>query len=204
MAVEATKGFKSAGPEHNHRAEVLDSSELFLQSKEQVRASGLRGGTYNLKTSRIKDIISFLSRLTLTVKARQVETTLSHDQGDVTGKESFSAFEKEECLARPRRHRTLLSRDWNFPSTCKEPIGLISPDLTKAVQRARNRLGPPDVHGIVMKLPPAVGVRDVMPAFGSPKQTACHLARLTRPGGCVGGELHHHSDASTLACGPQI
>ena len=184
--------------------EVLEIIGAFLAAQGiGSRLMVLGNGVYNLKIWRIKDIISFLSHLTLTVKARQVETTLGYYQGNVTGNELLSIF-KEEYLVGRRRHPPFLSREWNFPLTHKEAIRLAGQDRSKAAQRARHCLVPSDVRGMVMKLPLVFGLQDVMLAFGVPKPRASYLVRLMRREGFVVGELHYHSNTKTLVCKRQI
>jgi hypothetical protein len=184
--------------------EVLEIIQTFLAAQGiGSRILVLVTRVYSLKIWRIKDIISFLSHLTLTVKARQVETTLRYYQGNITGNELLSIF-KEEYLVGRRRHPPFLSREWNFHLTHKEALRLAGLDRSKAAQRARNCLEISDIREMVMKLPTVFGVQDVMRVFGVPKTRASYLVRLMRRNGFVVGNLHYHSNTRTLVCRRQI
>ncbi len=184
--------------------EVLEIIRTFLAV--QGISSHLRRlvtGVYSLKIWRIKDIISFLSNLTLTVKARQAETALSYYQGNMTGNELLSIF-KDEYLAGRRRHPPFPSRQWNFYLTHKEALKLAGQDRSKAARRARKFLELSDIRGMVVRLPLVFGIQDVMLTFGVPKRRATYLVRRMRCEGFVVGKVHYYSNTRALVCKRQI
>jgi hypothetical protein len=184
--------------------EVLEIIRSFLAA--QGIGSHLRRlvtGVYSLKIWRIKDIISFLSHLTLTVKARQAETTLSYYQGNTTGKELLSIF-KDEYLAGRRRHPPFSNREWNSCLTHKEALKLAGQDRPKAARRARKFLELSDIREMVVRLPPVFGIQDVMLTFGVPKRSATYLVRRMRREGFVVGNVHYYSNTRALVCKRQI
>lgn len=180
--------------------EVLEIIGAFLVAHGIVsQLTVLQTGIYSLRIRRIKDIISFLSHLTLTVKARQVEATLNYYRGNITGNDLLSIF-KEEYLAGRRRRLPVPAKEWNFHVTHKEAIRLAGLERAEASATARNCLKPSDLRTMVMKLPFVFRVQDVMLALGVPKQRASYLVKLMRCEGFVAGELRYHSHTRTLVC----
>jgi len=182
------------------------SKEVPLKIAAFLRTQGIGSrftlnklGIHNLRIGRVKDIISFLSHLTLEVKARQVDASLDYLRGRITGNELLSIF-KEEYLAGRRRQLPLVSREWNFGLTHEEALRIAKRVRAEASATARNSLKPSDIRLMVLKLPSIFGVKDVMLAFRVPKHRASYLVRLMRREGFVLGEVRGHSRKRTLVC----
>jgi hypothetical protein len=180
--------------------EVLEIIAGFLRSHGISSRFAVSGaGINSLRIGRIKDIISFLSHLTLTVKARQVEESLDYLRGHITGNDLLSIF-NQEYLAGRRRFKPFVHREWNFRLTHEEATRLASRERAEASVVARNCLRRSDLPTMVMKLPRVFGVQDVALAFDVPKRRARYMINLMRRDGLVLAELRHNSHTRTLIC----
>ena len=180
--------------------EVLENIALFLGTygiSSRFATSG--GGINSLRIGRVKDIISFLSHLTLTVKARQAEASLDYLRGHITGNDLLSIF-KEEYLSSRRRFAPLAGRARNFYLTHEEAILLARQERAEASAVARNCLTRSDLRSMVTHLPRVFSVQDVAVALAVPKQRARYIISLMRRDGLVLTELHYHSHTRTLTC----
>ena len=82
---------------------------VLKQMAEFLRANGissnlktLKTGVGSLKITRIGDVIRLFTRLSLVVRARQVETSLQYLNGEITGNESLMVFQEEYLGGRRR------------------------------------------------------------------------------------------------------
>jgi len=179
---------------------VLDDIATFLKAHGIRSRSALsNSGINSLRIGRIKDIISFLSHLTLTVKARQVEASLDHLRGRNTGNELLSIF-NEKFLAGRRPRAPLVGREWNRDLTRAEANLLAGLERGRASSVARNCLKQSGLLAIVLKPPDVLGVQDVARALGVERLRARYLTSLMRRHGLAQCELHYHSQTRTLVC----
>jgi hypothetical protein len=180
--------------------EVLEIIAGFLRTHGISSRFFVSGpGINNPRIGRIKDIISFLSRLTLTVKARQAAASLDYLRGRISGNELLSIF-KEEYLAGKRRFAPFVRREWNFSLTHEEANRLAELERARASATARKCLRPADLRAMVVELPLCFGIQDVALALAVPKQRASYIVKLMRREGLIVGELHYHSHTRTLVC----
>ncbi len=180
--------------------EVLEIIARFLKAHGISSRFAVSGaGINSLRIERIKDIISFLSHLTLIVKLRQAEASIDYLRGRITGNELLSIF-REEHLGGRRRFAPFPRREWNFDLNHEQAKRLAEQERGKASAKARNCLNSDDLRAMVFKLPLSFGIQDVADSFSVSKQRASYIVKLMRRQGFVVGELRYHSHPRTLVC----
>ncbi len=180
--------------------EVLENIALFLGTygiSSRFATSG--GGINRLRIGRVKDIISFLSHLTLAVKARQAEASLDYLRGHIPGNDLLSIF-KGEYLSGRRRSAPLVGRELNFYLTHEGAILLARHERAEASAVARNCLTRSGLRRMVMDLPRVLCVQDVAVALAMSKQRTRYIISLMRRDGLVLAELRYRSHTRTLTC----
>jgi len=203
IAIEATKNsgvlILTVGITRKSK-EVLEIIAGFLRTHGMSSRFSVSGeGISSLRIGGIKDIISFLSHLTPTVKARQAEASLDYLRGSITGNEMLSVFKKEYLRGR-RRFAPLVRRKWNFGLTHEEANRLVKQERAAASAKARNCLTPSDLRAMFLELPLSFGIQDVAQALSVPRQRVSCIVKLMRCKGFAVGELRYHSHTRTLVC----
>ncbi len=154
-------------------------------------------GIFHLRIWRIKDIISFLSHLTLVVKARQVQASLDYLEGRITGNNLLSIFNEDFLMGR-RRRVPLGGREWNRVLTHAEANAFAKKERSEAAMAARNCMTKSDRSQMVLKLPPIFDVKDAANMMGVNTQRARYVISLMRRDGLIKSEIHSRS--RTLVC----